>query len=73
MLLNIAMIAFVVVALWSTSAADSQEVINKPPYFLPGTGDFLTFSIPENFEVGTSVYKLKGKVPHATETMSTGR
>lgn len=71
MLLNIAIIAFVV-AHWSSNA-DSQEVINKPPYFLPGTGDFLTFSIPENFEVGTSVYKLKGKVPHATETMSTGR
>lgn len=33
---------------------------NRPPYFLPGTGDFSTFSIPENFEVGTSVYKLKG-------------
>lgn len=34
---------------------------NQPPYFLPGIGDFATFSIPENFEVGTSVYKLKGK------------
>jgi hypothetical protein len=33
---------------------------NKPPYFLPGNGDFATFSIPENFQVGTSVYKLKG-------------
>lgn len=35
--------------------------VNRPPYFLPGTGDFSTFSIPESFEVGTSVYKLKGK------------
>lgn len=36
---------------------------NRPPYFVPGTGDFSTFSIPENFQVGTSVYKLKGKKP----------
>lgn len=33
---------------------------NRAPYFIPG-GDFSTFSIPENFQVGTSVYKLKGK------------
>lgn len=32
---------------------------NKPPYFL-SSGDFSSFSIPENFQVGTSVYKLKG-------------
>lgn len=32
---------------------------NKPPYFLNG-GDFSSFSIPENFQIGTSVYKLKG-------------
>lgn len=34
---------------------------NRAPYFIPGTGDFSTFSIPENFQVGTSVYKLKGE------------
>lgn len=38
----------------------SAGSLNRPPYFVPGTGDFSTFSIPENFQVGTSVYKLKG-------------
>ncbi|CRK98096.1 CLUMA_CG011464, isoform A [Clunio marinus] len=37
--------------------------LNRPPYFVPGTGDFSTFSIPENFQIGTSVYKLKGVDP----------
>lgn len=37
----------------------SSNSDNKPPYFLNG-GDFSSFSIPENFQVGTSVYKLKG-------------
>lgn len=37
------------------------QSVNKPPYFLPN-GDFTSFSIPENFQVNTSVYKLKGKV-----------
>lgn len=46
-------------SLKSINCLDGSE--NKPPYFLPGTGDFSTFSIPESFEVGTSVYKLKGK------------
>lgn len=49
------------VQLASFGVIDANETINKPPYFLPGTGDFATFSLPENFEVGTSVYKLKGK------------
>ena len=34
--------------------------VNKPPYFLPNH-DFNAFSLPENFQIGTSVYKLKGK------------
>lgn len=34
--------------------------VNRPPYFITGTGDF-SISIPENFQVGTSVYKLKGE------------
>lgn len=33
--------------------------VNRSPYFIPGTGDF-SISIPENFQVGTSVYKLQG-------------
>lgn len=37
----------------------SSKSDNKPPYFLAG-GDFSSFSIPENFQIGTSVYKLKG-------------
>lgn len=57
MSIKLTIVAFALVQ-WSLISAQ----VNKPPYFLPGTGDFLTFSIPENFEVGTSVYKLKGKV-----------
>jgi hypothetical protein len=45
-------------ALNSVSGAERSS--NQPPYFLSGS-DFLSFSIPENFQVGTSVYKLKGK------------
>ncbi|KAG5681556.1 hypothetical protein PVAND_010976 [Polypedilum vanderplanki] len=41
---------------------ESAENKNKPPYFLSGS-DFTSFSIPENFQVGTSVYKLKGIDP----------
>lgn len=37
---------------------DASE--NIAPYFVPGLGDFTGFSIPENFQVGTSVYKLRG-------------
>lgn len=40
---------------------NSAESKNKPPYFLTGS-DFTSFSIPENFQVGTSVYKLKGEL-----------
>lgn len=40
----------------------NSSAVNRPPYFIVGTGDFSTFSIPENFQVGTSVYKLKGKI-----------
>lgn len=39
----------------------STKSDNKPPYFL-SSGDFSSFSIPENFQVGTSVYKLKGNL-----------
>ncbi|XP_070494012.1 cadherin-87A [Chironomus tepperi] len=44
------------------SSINCVSSINKPPYFIPG-GDFSSFSIPENFQVGTSVYKLKGYDP----------
>jgi len=49
-----------VLSFLAISSINCANSINKPPYFLPG-GDFSTFSIPENFQVGTSVYKLKGK------------
>lgn len=49
-----------------TSVLSSKSIkcfvgsVNKPPYFIPGTGDLSSFSISENFQVNTSVYKLKG-------------
>ena len=49
-----------VLSILTISSISCSESVNKPPYFLPG-GDFSSFSIPENFQVGTSVYKLKGK------------
>lgn len=49
-----------VLSFLAISSINCENFINKPPYFLPG-GDFSSFSIPENFQIGTSVYKLKGK------------
>lgn len=43
----------------SISLVSSKSDNNKPPYFL-SDGDFSSFSINENFQIGTSVYKLKG-------------
>lgn len=48
-----------VLSLKSINCLDGN--VNRAPYFIPGSGDFSTFSIPENFQVGTSVYKLRGK------------
>lgn len=43
---------------------------NIAPYFVPGSGDFTGFSIPENFQVGTSVYKLKGELTTVIDASS---
>lgn len=37
-----------------------NQTINRPPFFMPGTGDMTRFSLPENTPVGSSVYQLKG-------------
>ena len=43
--------------LWNVGG---QYFINQPPHFLVGTGDMSRFSLPENTEVGSPVYQLKG-------------
>lgn len=51
----------IAVLLTFQSIISASGSYNLPPYFIPGSGDFSTFSIPENFQVGTSVYKLRGE------------
>lgn len=36
------------------------QLVNKPPHFIPGSGDMSRFSLPENTPVDTPVYQLKG-------------
>lgn len=35
--------------------------VNKPPYFVPGSGDMARFSLPENTPIDSPVYQLRGK------------
>lgn len=37
-----------------------QFFINQPPHFLAGLGDMSRFSLPENTQLGSPVYQLKG-------------
>lgn len=34
---------------------------NKPPYFIPGSGDMARFSLSENTPVDSPVYQLRGE------------
>lgn len=36
------------------------QIINRPPQFIPGSGDMSRFSLSENTTVGSSVYRLQG-------------
>lgn len=36
------------------------QLVNPPPYFIPGTGDMSRFSLPENTPIDSPVYQLKG-------------
>lgn len=51
---------FKVLSLLVFSSIRCDKNDNKPPHFVSPGGDFSSFSIPENFQIGTSVYKLKG-------------
>ena len=42
------------------------QIINRPPQFVPGSGDMSRFSLSENTPVGSPVYQLKGKHNHQT-------
>lgn len=37
------------------------ERVNKPPYFIPGSGDMSRFSLLENTPIDSPVYQLRGK------------
>lgn len=43
-------------------AAVRGQIINRPPQFVPGSGDMSRFSLSENTPVGSPVYQLKGKM-----------
>lgn len=36
------------------------QLVNKSPYFIPGSGDMSRFSLSENTPVDSPVYQLKG-------------
>lgn len=36
------------------------QLVNHPPYFIPGSGDMSRFSLSENTPVDSPVYQLKG-------------
>lgn len=36
------------------------QLTNKPPHFIPGSGDMSRFSLPENTPVDSPVYQLRG-------------
>lgn len=42
------------------SFVGGQFFINQPPHFLAGLGDMSRFSLPENTQLGSPVYQLKG-------------
>lgn len=37
------------------------ELVNRPPYFISGSGDMSRFSLSESTPVDSPVYQLKGK------------
>lgn len=37
------------------------QIINRPPQFVPGSGDMSRFSLSENTPVGSPIYQLRGK------------
>lgn len=41
--------------------AVTGQAINRPPNFIPGSGDMARFSLSENTPVDSPVYQLKGK------------
>ncbi|XP_055843271.1 cadherin-23 [Episyrphus balteatus] len=43
------------------------QLENKPPYFVPGSGDMARFSLSENTPVGSPVYQLKGIDPEGSK------
>lgn len=37
------------------------QIVNRPPHFVPGSGDMARFSLSENTPVDSPVYQLKGE------------
>lgn len=51
----------IIMPLFSEHVAFSQ-LVNKPPYFIPGSGDMSRFSLLENTPIDSPVYQLKGNL-----------
>lgn len=58
-MVNIFRIFTILLSVFSEYFVHCQRV-NKPPYFVPGSGDMSRFSLPENTPVDSPVYQLKG-------------
>ncbi|KAL5291988.1 hypothetical protein ACFFRR_011017 [Megaselia abdita] len=48
------------------SLVSGQFFVNQPPHFLAGLGDMSRFSLPENTQLGSPVYQLKGVDPEGS-------
>lgn len=46
------------------------QQMNRPPYFVPGSGDMARFSLSENTPVDSPVYQLRGKDEYRPALMS---
>ncbi|KAJ9576330.1 hypothetical protein L9F63_006830, partial [Diploptera punctata] len=55
---------FITLALWDMGVI-CQSLINRAPHFLSG-GDMARFSLPEDTQVGTPVYRLRGLDPEGS-------
>ena len=63
--MKIEQLCLVISALLSCAFAKIDAKANRPPRFSVG-GDMAHFSIPENVDVGSTIYKLRGTDPEGS-------